>query len=161
MFYYCYIHYLIYTSTLYILIGHVEHHIFRQPQPAVPVPIKVGAVGRNGEIERGGYAYILSYILYFTVLYTFSSVNRMCTVFYVYAMCCTISYHTSHLLYTTILHYTLYTVRIVHHGRSPRVGGALRAGPQATHPRPGLRCPVPGVYKARHTSAPVPLLDHG
>ena len=146
---------------MYIYSGHVEHHLIRQPQPAVPVSTKVGAVGGNGEIERGGYAYILSYILYFTVLYTFSSVNRMYTVFYVYAMCCTISYHTSHILYTTILHYTLYTVRIVHHGRSPRVGGTLGARPQAAHPRPGLRCPIPRVHKAGHTCAPVPLLDHG
>ena len=34
---------------MYIYTGHVEHHLVREPQPAVPVPAALGAVGRNGE----------------------------------------------------------------------------------------------------------------
>ena len=78
-------------------------------------------------------------------------------------MLCAVLYHTiPHIYiyyYTYTIPYTLHT-HTVHHGRSPRVGGTVRSRPQAAHPRPGLRCPVPRVYKAGHPSAPVPLLDH-
>ena len=101
------------------------------------------------------YTWILSYVIYVCSYTIYQS-----HIVYILYYC--LLYKVLSFIQSTVF-YTLYTIHYtptVHHGRSPRVGGALGTRPQAPYPRPGLRCPVPRVYTAGHTSAPVPLLDH-